>query len=86
MWLQLNICIFVDADTALIAMSLLGKTFTTATWQIIKVWGCELYPTTHRCSLSSLNFLTGRVGGVLAPLLLDLVGAATVYAHAYMLT
>lgn len=54
-------------------MSMLGKIFVTAAWQVIIVWQGELFPTTHRVTLTSLTSIIGRIGTIIAPLLLDLV-------------
>lgn len=54
-------------------MSMVGKIFVTAAWQIIIIWQGELFPTTHRGTLQGLTSVIGRVGLVIAPLLLDLV-------------
>ena len=52
---------------------MIGKLFIVAAWQIIIVWSGEIFPTTQRCMLSSVVTLMGRIGGVLAPVCLDLV-------------
>ncbi|XP_067951889.1 solute carrier family 22 member 15-like [Watersipora subatra] len=63
---------FAAAGLAVTSLSMLGKLFITAAWQIIIIWETELYPTTHRCILSALNSLVGRGGAILAPFILDM--------------
>jgi len=58
---------------AITALSVVGKFCISAAWQIIFVWQSEVYPTTHRCMLTSLNGVVGRIGTVLAPYMVDLV-------------
>ncbi|KAF6033627.1 hypothetical protein EB796_008070 [Bugula neritina] len=57
---------------AITALSVVGKFCISAAWQIIFVWQSEVYPTTHRCMLTSLNGVVGRIGTVLAPYMVDL--------------
>lgn len=64
---------FAGSGAAITAMSMVGKIFVTAAWQITTVWQGELFPTTHRVTLSTLTSIVGRVGIVIAPLLVDLV-------------
>ena len=58
---------------AVTVFSMVGKFSVSAAWQIMIVWQSELYPTLQRCGLGSINSLVGRVGGFMAPFMLDLV-------------
>lgn len=58
---------------AITVLAFVGKFFVSGAWQILFIWANELYPTTQRCLLSCLNGIVGRIGTVLAPIMLDLV-------------
>lgn len=62
-----------DAPFASTIMSMVGKMFIVAAWQMIIVWSGEIFPTTYRCMLSAMIALAGRIGSVVAPVFLDLV-------------
>ena len=62
-----------DQTTLQVSLSVIGKLAITVTWQCITVWANELYPTTTRCTLRAVNAVGSRLGGALAPVLIDLV-------------
>lgn len=65
--------IYIGGKIYVTVLSLVGKFAISAAWQCIIVWGNELYPTTLRCTLSSINSVVGKIGSVIAPFLIDLV-------------
>lgn len=60
---------------AVTVLSVIGKFFISASWQVVLVWQTEVYPTTLRCTLSALSGVVGRIGMVTAPYMVDLVSA-----------
>ena len=63
----------VEASVAVTVLSIIGKFFISAAWNVIMVWQTEVYPTTLRCTLSAMNGVVGRIGTVTAPYMVDLV-------------
>lgn len=72
-YLHSEFLLFEDNGAATAAFAYLGKFFVSASWQILFIWGTELYPTNYRCMLTCLNGIVGRIGTILAPIMLDLV-------------
>lgn len=64
---------------AITVLSMIGKFAVSAAWQCVIVWGSELAPTSIRCTTVAINNLSGKIGSVLAPLMIDLVSSFSSY-------
>ena len=61
-----------DATWVVTVLALLGKLGVSAGWQIIFLWESELYPTEVRLQGIGFTAITSRIGGIIAPYILDI--------------
>lgn len=73
--------IFATGKVMVMILSLIEKFFVSAAWQIIWIWGVEVYPTSHRCMLTNISGVVGRVGSILALYIVDLVSRYMQLTH-----
>ncbi|XP_043207091.1 organic cation transporter-like protein [Amphibalanus amphitrite] len=65
-------------ETITVAMAVLGKYGSSATFAIVFVYGAELFPTDLRNSGIGMSSAAGRVGSIIAPFIISLGGSSQV--------
>ncbi|KAF0303185.1 Solute carrier family 22 member 3 [Amphibalanus amphitrite] len=65
-------------ETVTVAMAVLGKYGSSATFAIVFVYGAELFPTDLRNSGIGMSSAAGRVGSIIAPFIISLGGSSQV--------
>ena len=64
---------YLDIQWMTLFLSLVGKFGITVGFAVVYVYAVELFPTVMRNSALGLCSFTGRIGGILAPYIGDLV-------------
>jgi OCT family organic cation transporter-like MFS transporter 4/5 len=64
---------FIDPPVIRVVFSLIGKFFISIVLAIAYSFTAELFPTEIRSSMIGLCSTSGRIGGILAPILADVV-------------
>lgn len=54
-------------------LAILGKSAIAASFAIIYIYSAEIYPTTLRSTGIGISSMCGRLGGIIAPIISDLV-------------
>lgn len=67
---------FTGYDWAIVAVSMVGKFSVSAGFELIYFWSAEMYPTSLRNSMLGLNSASARVGGMVAPVIADIVSGS----------
>lgn len=67
-------CLFVsDLQWIVTVLAILGKSAISASFAIIYIYSAEIYPTTLRSTGIGLSSMCGRIGGIIAPIISELV-------------
>lgn len=68
---------------AIRALSIIAKMMIGCAWSCISVWGSEFYPTVTRSLGVGFTSVGARIGGILAPFIIDLESSVT-FSYSFM--
>jgi len=68
-----------------VALTMIGKAAITYSYNLIYLYTPELYPTVVRGAGVGVGSMTARIGGVVAPLIADLVSHSTLFSTVALL-
>jgi len=63
-----------------VTLTMIGKAAITYSYNLIYLYTPELYPTVIRGAGVGVGSMTARIGGVVAPLIADLVSQSTLFS------